>query len=204
MQILLPILTTLLAAAATYYFTSRANKRQLAELEAKEKRAKEELNREKRRKFYQLISQHLHASRDAFIEQCRIRDRLLRLLKHDPENFDWEKLEETFADAYPNMNEEQRNNFEFIRGITKTTLLPRNKDMLALLKDNPEYYLELPDFKELLGHLELWMSKYDAHLEKRDDYCLIYVGVKDEKPFPRKIRHKVADILSEMEKPVDE
>jgi hypothetical protein len=126
------------------------------------------------------------------------------LLGHDPKSFDWEKLEVTFSNAYPSMNDEQRSLFEFIRGVTKTSLLSRNKDMLALLKKNPDYYRELPDFGDLVGHLELWLSKFSSLLEKREDYCLIYVGLKDKKPFPEKIGEKVEEKISEMEGQADE
>jgi len=119
-------------------------------------------------------------------------------LDHDPKTFDWEKLEEILAGAYPSLNEQQLDLFGFIRVITENFLFKRNEEMLKLLDKNPEYFHDLSEFKDLQGHLELWNSKLESHLKKRKDYCLIYVGVKEKKPFPKGIEAKVDKEIEKM------
>ncbi len=200
-NIIIPLLTTFLGAVLGYIFTRHASKQKTAEAEAKEKLAAKTLQKQDRLAFYQLMAVNLSASHDAFIEQCRIRNRILRLLGHDPRTFDWEELENTLADAFKNLNDEQRTLFDFIRGITENTLFRRNGAMLQLLgnKNNAKYFHELPEFEALQGHLELWSSKFESILKKHEDYCLVYVGVKEKKPFPPSIDEKVSQEIRKME-----
>jgi hypothetical protein len=198
-NIIIPIITTVLGSSLTYYLTRLADKRKLHEAEIKEKNTENKLKNQKRLMFYREMIVHLRASHDLFIDQCKIRNRLLRSLGHDPKTFDWEKLEETLANAYTDMNNEQRNLFDFIRSITENSLFKRNGEMLALLKKNPDYFDELPEFQLLQSHLELWCSKFEAFLKPRQDYCLIYVGVKEKKPFPTQIEEKVDQAIKDMD-----
>lgn len=199
MNVIIPIVTTVLGALLTYYFTRRAHKKKLIEAESKEKNIEEKLKHQKRLMFYREMRVHLRASHDLFIDQCRIRNRLLRSLGHEPKTFDWEKLEETLSEAYPNLNSEQRNQFDLIRSITENSLFKRNEEMLALLDKNPDCFHELPEFQLLQGHIELWRSKFEALLKTRQDYCLVYVGVKEKKPFPAEIDDKVEQAIKQME-----
>jgi hypothetical protein len=197
-NIVIPIITTVLGAVLTYYFTCRSQKRKLDEVEIKKNQAAEKLECQRRLMFYREMRLHLHASHDLFIDQCKIRNRLLRSLGYDPKTFDWEKLEETLSGAYPTLNGEQRNQFGFIRAITENSLFKRNEEMLTLLKKNPDYFHELAEFQFLQSHLELWKSKFESHLKPREDYCLIYVGVKEKKPFPTGIEAKVDQVIENM------
>jgi|GEM_PF-7025893 len=197
-DIVIPIITTFLGAVLTYYFTCRSHKRKLEEVEIKENQTAEKLEHQRRLMFYREMRVHLHASHDLFIDQCKIRNRLLRSLEYDLKSFDWEKLEETLAGAYPTLNDEQNNLFSFIRAITENSLFKRNEEMLMLLKNNPSYFHELAEFQLLQSHLELWKSKFESHLKPRADYCLIYVGVKEKKPFPAGIEDKVDKVIENM------
>lgn len=208
-NIIVPIATTVIGVLLTYYLTRHVDKKKLIEAkskeqmaESKEKKTEEKLKHQKRLMFYREMRVHLHASHDLFIEQCRIRNRLLRSLGHDLKTFDWEKLEKTLAKAYPNLNGEQRNQFDLIRSITENSLFKRNEEMLALLANNPDYFHELGEFRQLQGHLELWRSKFEALLKTRRDYCIIYVGVKEKKPFPEQIDEKVEQAIRQTERKV--
>ncbi len=198
-NIVVPIATTFLGAMLGYYFSQRAHKQRIAESEAKEKIAEDKLKLQKRLSFYRMMSSHLQGSFDVFIDQCKIRNRLLRLLGYDPKTFEWEELENILANAYPNLNDEQSNIFNLIRGTPENSLFRRNQEMLSLLGAESAYFHELPEFRELQSHLELWLSKFDAILKKRQDYCLIYVGVKEKKPFPSGIDEKIKQVIAEME-----
>ena len=89
-NIVVPITTTVIGALLGHYFSRPGHKQKVAESEAKAKIAEEKLKHQNRLAFYRMMSAHLHASHDAFIDQCRIRNRLLRMLGHEPKTFDWE------------------------------------------------------------------------------------------------------------------
>ncbi len=198
-NIAVPIVTTILGALLAYYFSQRASKKKIADSEAKQEAAQRKLELEKRLAFYERMNIHLQASHDAFIDQCRIRNKLLRLLGYDLDTFDWEKLEEVFVTAYPTLTSEQRNLFDLIRSITENSLYTRNNEVLELLKEESQYFNELPEFKDLQGHLELWNAKFNSLFKTRSDYCLIYVGVKENKPFRGGIEQKVEEVIKELE-----
>lgn len=198
-NIAVPIVTTILGALLAYYFSQRASKKKIADSEAKKEEAQRKLELQKRLAFYERMNIHLQASHDAFIDQCRIRNKLLRLLGYDLDTFDWEKLEEVFAEAYPTLTSEQQNLFDLIRSITENTLYTRNNEVLELLTKESGYFNELPEFKELQSHLELWNAKFNSLFKTRSDYCLIYVGVKENKPFPKGIEQKVEEVIKELE-----
>jgi hypothetical protein len=84
-NIVIPIITTVLGAVLTYYFTCRSQKRKLDEVEIKKNQAAEKLERQRRLMFYREMRLHLHVSHDLFIDQCKIRNRLLRSLGYEPE-----------------------------------------------------------------------------------------------------------------------
>jgi len=198
-NIAVPIVTTILGALLAYYFSQRASKKKIADSEAKKEEAQRKLELQKRLAFYERMNIHLQASHDAFIDQCRIRNKLLRLLGYDLDTFDWEKLEEVFVAAHPTLTNEQQNLFDLIRSITENTLYTRNNEVLELLTKESGYFNELPEFKELQSHLELWNAKFNSLFKTRSDYCLIYVGVKENKPFPKGIEQKVEEVIKELE-----
>ena len=198
-NIIVPVFTTFLGALLAYYFSQRASKKKLADSEAKQEEAQRKLELQKRLAFYEQMNLHLQASHDAFIDQCKIRNKLLKLLGYDLETFDWEKLEEVLVSAHPTLTSEQQNLFDLIRGITRSTLYSRNNEVLELLKAESQYFNELPEFKDLQGHLELWNAKFNSIFKTRNDYCLIYVGVNENKPFPTGIEQKVEDVIKELE-----
>ena len=185
----------ILASFLAYF----VHKRKVNLLEKKEKQAAEKVIKQERLSFYRLMAVNLHANHDAFIEQCKIRNRLLRSLGHDLNSFNWDDLEGTFSKAYQNFDDKQRTLFDFIRGITEGPLFGRNIELLNLLKKNPKYFNELEEFESLQAHLDLWIVKFDAIFKKREDYCLVYVGVEEKKPFPKEIDPKVAQEIAKME-----
>lgn len=166
---------------------------------AKEKRLIAQAEYNRRRTFYQQMKLHLDASYDAFSNQVFARGRLVKLLEKNHGTLPRLQYEELFRGYYPELNEEEKILFEFIRGITETSLYKHNKEMLGLLEKYPEYYDELPELRTLYEHLDLWMSKYNSLFVNREDTCLVYVGVEEEKPFPRNITAKIVQLITELE-----
>jgi hypothetical protein len=92
-----------------------------------------------------------------------------------------------------------------MRSITTKSMYKHNTEMVSLIESNPRYREELTDFSRLQDHLNLWLSKYARDLERREnrkDVCLIYVGVKENKPFPDNlaatVSQKIKDIKGQL------
>jgi hypothetical protein len=137
---------------------------------------------------------HLGGTRAAFQNQAIARDRLVALLKksHAPlPNLEYEPL---FRECYPVLNEDEKVLFQLIRGITTTALFQHNDAMSRQLKESARYAAELPEFEPLREHLDLWLSKYAA-VKERDDACLVYIGVEENRPFPSTVDQSVDRIL---------
>lgn len=187
LSVILPIITLLLGGATTYFFDR-----------AKTQSLRKKAEHEQRLSFYQQMKLHLDAGRDAFVNQCIARDRLVVLLGNNHGPLPPLQYEPLFRQYYPVLNEDEKVLFQLIRGITKTSLYKHNKEMVDLLQAYPAYYHELPGLRDLRDHLELWMSKYDSLLANRDDTCLVYVGVEEGKPFPpvidAEIEQKLVDL----------
>jgi hypothetical protein len=189
---IIPIITCLIGAIAsgviTHYFS---------QIEKKQLLVQTELN--KRKAFYQKMDIYLNGSYAAFLNQIQARDRLVEMLRinHSPlPDLEYEPL---FRKFYPLMNADEKFICNLMKGITKT-LHGYNSDMVKLLKNNPEYQNDLIEFKMLQDHIDLWNSKFIETIGKeREDVCLVYVGVAENKQFPNSINDKVKEILNEIE-----
>jgi hypothetical protein len=201
MEIIIPIVTCLLGAIAGGVATNLNNRAQRINLEKKAKENKEKAEENKRKAFYQQMQLHLTGSKAAFMNQVIARDRLVNLIEKNHGSSSTRELEyePLFRKFYPVLNEDEKVLFELIRGITTTSLHKHNSGMLTLLEKNSEYMDELPEFKALHEHLDLWLSKYNAMVKKREDFCLVYIGVEEKKPFPSGIDEKVSEVLDKIE-----
>ncbi len=65
-------------------------------------------------------------------------------------------------------------------------------------KKNQIFWNEIPLLEDLYYHLDLWLRKYNS-LRKNADVALIYVGVEDGRPFPRKIDVLVHNKIRELQ-----
>ena len=142
---------------------------------------------EETKSFYEKMSFYLNATQDAFVNQCKIRNRLVKILgkKHDIKKY--ETYDKLFAELYPTMNEEERHLFQFIRGITENTLFKYNSLIVQLLNVYPHFYNDLPELRQLHDHLNLWLDKYNSIFRNKENMCLVYVGVEEKNPFPKEI-----------------
>lgn len=189
---IIPVVTCLLGAIAGGVVTNFVK-------QAEEQRLKTQAELNKRTAFYEKMDLHLDGSYMAFNNQKVARDRLFKLLEQNHAPLPEREYEPLFRKLYPLMNEDEKVLFELIRGITTTSLHKHNDEMLKLLEKNPKYRNELREFKALQDHLDLWLSKYKATVEKREDVCLVYTGVSEEKPFPNGINEKVRQILNQIQ-----
>ena len=203
------IVGIVLTALVTIVLERRREKRNRAREKVKEA---EERRKQQLDLFYEKLWLYLDATRNGFRNQRIIRDRLVQLLEkdhdlqpylsddHDLQPYkEWGyKHDELFAALYPTMNEEEVYLFRLMRGITENTLFSYNNSIVQLLDKYPEFYTDVPEILKLHDHLNFWLAKYNSVFKDRDDMCLVYVGLKDEKPFPKGIRRIIKEKIAQL------
>jgi len=193
------IVGIVLTAFVTIVLERRREKRKRAEEKEREigERRKQQLDM-----FYEKLRLYLDATWNGFVNQCGIRDRLVQLLEknHDLQEYREYEFDELFAALYPTMNEEELSLFRFIRGITENTLFTYNSSIVQLLDAYPQFHSDVPEILQLHDHLNFWLSKYNSVFKDRADMCIVYVGVKDKKPFPRGIEKIIKEKIDQLRK----
>jgi hypothetical protein len=86
----------------------------------------------------------------------------------------------------------------FIREVTFGSLYNDNERVLQLLFENSAHIQRLPRLEELRGHLQLWIAKANA-AKGRKEVALVYVGTKDNRPFPDGIEGEIDTIVSQLQ-----
>ena len=182
-----PVLGILVGTLATYFIQRR--------------REFEERQRQQLESFYERLLIYLNATQDAFVNQCKIRNRLVEILREKtwPKR-EYETYDNLFAELYPTMNEEELHLFQFIRGITENTLFKYNSLVVQLLDEYPQFYNDLPELRQLHDHLNLWLDKYNSVFRDKENMCLVYVGVEDKKPFPKEIDRIIKAKIEKLQK----
>lgn len=106
----------------------------------------------------------------------------------------WEKF---FAFYFPQMTDEELFVFQQIRGMTETGLFDNNLAIIEELEANPEIYQEIEGTRALQQHLAFWLNKFESVFLKRQDMCLLYVGVEDGVPYPSGVDQNVKAWLTQ-------
>ena len=204
------VIGVVLTGIVTFFVTHRLER-------GRERRLRKAAEEERQKAFFRQLASHLESSWDAFVNQCKARDRLYDLLEKNRGELPPFEYEELFRRCYPSLDDEEKLLFSLIRGITETSLYKLATSELQLLGDHPElldelppvppeewdeypkYYDGKPSLKALREHLELWESKHRARIV-RQDTCLIYVGPEEGKPFPQGIDTQIAKYLDALTK----
>jgi len=147
---------------------------------------------------YQLvlkIQHHLDNSKTAFWAQVKRRNELGEMLGVTREGVRvfWEK---EFSASYLTLAPKQRFVFDQIRGITQGAIYPANQQIADILTEHPQLKQHIASFGPLANHLNYWLAKYKQVFIKRQDMCLLYVGVEDGVPFPKTVDDDVAQWLA--------
>jgi hypothetical protein len=96
------------------------------------------------------------------------------------------------------MNAEEEQIFSSIRAITDD-MRGINVKVKGLLNSNNDYFDLLPELRNLYEHLSWWNAKYEL-LRDDPDMCLVYVGPRQKKPFPRGIENVLAEEIDQLVK----
>lgn len=137
-----------------------------------------------------------------FRAQARIRDRVYYGLKERLAIKDYLSFEDFFYKYYSKMNQEELDYHNSIREYTENVLNKYNRKALELLLGNTALHSKMPKTKQLEKHLLVWLGKFEGLFENTPSISLIYVGVDEMQPIPRKsvpfpmgIEHELRGIL---------
>ncbi|HFB66411.1 MAG TPA: hypothetical protein ENJ60_12810 [Aeromonadales bacterium] len=145
------------------------------------------------------ISKYQEATLLTFKTQAKRRDELVKMISerlHIKRNMQFEKF---FSFYFKKMNNNEKFVFDQIRAMTETGLLVNNQNILKELYNHPAIYDHFKNAKALQQHLEFWLNKYQGIFKKRQDMCLLYVGVEDDVPYPYGIDDKIKKWLIDNE-----
>lgn len=145
----------------------------------------------------QAIGDHLETTHAAFIQQARLRDKLVAMLRDRLVIRERLQFERLFLKYYDDMNTEERFEFIQIRGITESTLYDGNRAILDLIETHPNVRGVLPILGALKIHLRVWLNKYERVFTKVAQMALLYVGVEDGVPFPYGVDAAVSEWLAD-------
>ena len=95
------------------------------------------------------------------------------------------------------MTAEEEEIFASIRAITDD-MRGVNVNVKTLLKSNKNSFELLSALGNLYEHLSWWNAKYEL-LKDDPDMCLVYVGVRQQKPFPRGIEELLAEEVEKLQ-----
>lgn len=161
--------------------------------------------------FYLSLMENLHMSKVVYTSHLVIRNELYYLLlkKYQQKIYDFHEknkdseigYDEIFYYFHNNMDQYQLSLFDFLRKNTEDTK-KFNLYTASLIKNNPKFVQELPELKQLLDHLSIWQCRYEIF---KDDphMCLIYVGPKLEKQYPKLIDHHIQKIIDDLRTDLD-
>lgn len=103
--------------------------------------------------------------------------------------------EKFFFRTYDRLDDEERFEFQQIRGLTQGTMQERNRDTLQILNATPALLDAVPGLARLREHLVVWVNKYDQVFVQTPKMCILYAGVEDGVPFPTGIEQQIADYM---------
>jgi hypothetical protein len=209
-SIILPSITSaVLAFVFAVVLERRREKRNLSKEKQKSAEEKKIVELEQ---FYEKLQIFLDATHNGFKNQIEIRKRLIENIqkRFDISSFEREKSkalyhwDDLFEYIYPQLNKDEKDNFIFIRGITENTLYTYNRKIVELLDSFPQFHKDVPEIGQLFDHLNFWLSKYNSVFQNREDMCLVYVGLEDNKPFPKQVDKLIPQKISELKAKLNE
>ena len=161
--------------------------------------------------FYLSLMENLHMSKVVYTSHLVIRNELYGLLlkKYQQAINDYHEknsgrdvgYDEIFYYFHNNMDQYQLSLFDFLRKNTEDTK-KFNLYAASLIKNNPEFVEELPELKQLLDHFSIWQCRYEI-FKKDPHMCLIYLGPKLKKQYPKVIDHYIQKIIDDLRRDLD-
>ncbi|MEL7022290.1 MAG: toll/interleukin-1 receptor domain-containing protein [Pseudomonadota bacterium] len=142
--------------------------------------------------FLLTLKRFLGSTKDLFDIQVELADYLLRGIKHPTGGMD--DAIRAVADKIP----EER--YWLRRRLRKETDNMRKVHgaLLRLMSRNRSLFALIPDLHKLYEHLSMWVAKYEC-LRDDETMCLVFVGIKQKKRFPRKVERAILQRIDELD-----
>lgn len=141
------------------------------------------------------ISEYQDNAFTAFIAQAKRRNQLVETIEKRLKLDRKQQFELFFSSVYSQMNEEERFICAQMRAYSDTGIYKNNSAVLTELEENPAVYDAIPAASQLAQHLRIWINKYEHVFVKREDMCLVYVGVEDDVPYPKEVDKQIKDYI---------
>lgn len=143
----------------------------------------------------QKITSYQEISYATFIAQAKRRNELVAMIEARIGEKREMQYEKYFSYYFEKLNGQEKFVFDQIRAMTDLGLYQNNLKIIEELNNHPEIYNQIKGTKELQQHLVFWMNKYHSIFKKRQDMCLLYVGVEDGVPYPSQVNKNIIDWL---------
>lgn len=142
------------------------------------------------------MQRHLADTLTAFLAQRRRRDGLVAALEQRLGIKREVSYEKFFFKHYPQLNEDEKLEFDQIRAITEGPLQISNRKILEIMENHPAVLDVSPKLFAVRQHLVFWLNKYDRVFSKNRAMCLLYTGDEDGVAFPAGVDDLVATWIS--------
>jgi hypothetical protein len=148
--------------------------------------------------FFVKISRLLEQSCDIFFYQNGLARHLTRSLESRGYKIQAGRgFDDILREMHISMSAEEEEIFKNIRSIT-VDMREINVKVKRLLRANKDGFELLPALRGLYEHLSWWHAKYEL-LKDDPDMRLVYVGVRQQKPFPRGIEKLLAEEIERLQ-----
>jgi hypothetical protein len=129
-----------------------------------------------------------------FQSQCEVRDALVDAMCERDPKLQLEQYEPFIARYYTKMTFDERALHLRIRDQTDT-IEKLNRHALYCIEASKDFRRRIPRLEQLRKHLEAWLDKYDRTFETDASVGVLYVGVKERKPFPSGIEAEIRQYI---------
>jgi hypothetical protein len=147
----------------------------------------------------------LKLGKSIFHDQIILRNRLYNSFPNH--NEDCSGYSSFFLSLYDTMNENQKETFHLIRGITENSIFSLNQSLNNWVTENSSYTLTTKkstivdqfekDSNQLKEHLSLWFAKFNSLFKNNPKYCLVYLGDEENHgtEFPPTIEKSISEMI---------
>lgn len=154
----------------------------------------------------------LDLSWDTFVSHNEQRNKLQRTLykNHTGQIPAYKGYDDLFYKMYDVMNDEERELFDYIRGVTKSSMRRFNERLLEWVENNdprkfvPKSSTAIGEFESDLRwlelHLSLWFAKYENVFLTDSRRSLVYLGDEKShgKKFPPNLNNSLDAVIAEL------
>jgi hypothetical protein len=130
------------------------------------------------------MQRHLADTLTAFLAQRRRRDGLVAAIEKRLGVKRESSYEKFFFKYYPQLNDDEKLEFDQIRAITEGPLQSSNRKILELMEKHPAVLDVSPKLFAVRQQLGFWLNKYDRVFSTNPAMCLLYTGDEDGVAFP--------------------